>query len=132
MSIPQNLRYQGQYFDREIGLYYNTFRYYDPDIGRFINEDPIGLEGGLNFYQYAPNPSSWIDPLGWARNPANDNRAQRPNAWRDHHTIPQELGRNPDFTNQMKRAGIEEPKNFIDRQIVRIPSVEHDSLHRLC
>jgi len=40
------------------------FYYYDPDIGRFISQDPIGLLGGVNLYQYAPNPVSWIDPLG--------------------------------------------------------------------
>jgi uncharacterized protein RhaS with RHS repeats len=45
---------------------YNTFRYYDPDIGRFASQDPIGLNGGLNLYQYVPNPSEWIDPWGWA------------------------------------------------------------------
>ena len=42
----QNLRFQGQYLDRETGLHYNTFRYYDADIGRFICRDPIGLLGG--------------------------------------------------------------------------------------
>ncbi|EMQ4858106.1 RHS domain-containing protein [Morganella morganii] len=69
----QNLRFQGQYFDRETGLHYNTFRYYAPDTGRFTQQDPIGLAGGLNLYQYAPNPVGWIDPLGlaptdkWAR-----------------------------------------------------------------
>jgi len=61
----QNLRFQGQYLDRDTGLHYNTFRYYDPDIGRFISPDPIGLAGGINLYQYAPNPVSWIDPWGW-------------------------------------------------------------------
>ena len=66
---PQNLRFQGQYLDRETGLHYNTFRFYDPDIGRFINPDPIGLAGGRNLYQYAPNPISWIDPWGWAVTP---------------------------------------------------------------
>jgi RHS repeat-associated protein len=64
--IEQNLRYQGQYLDRETGLHYNTFRYYDPDIGRFTQPDPIGLLGGLNLYQYAPNGLTWIDPWGWS------------------------------------------------------------------
>lgn len=62
----QNLRFQGQYLDRETGLHYNTFRYYDPDIGRFTTPDPIGLAGGLNLYQYAPNPIGWVDPWGWS------------------------------------------------------------------
>ncbi|MFQ1035058.1 RHS repeat-associated core domain-containing protein [Gilliamella sp. BG3] len=51
-SVKQNLRYQGQYLDRETGLHYNTFRYYDPDIGRFTQPDPIRLLGGLNLFQY--------------------------------------------------------------------------------
>ncbi|RYF62706.1 MAG: hypothetical protein EOO39_29830, partial [Cytophagaceae bacterium] len=62
----QNLRFQGQYLDREIGLHYNTFRFYDPDVGRFTTPDPIGLAGGFNLYQYSPNPITWIDPQGWA------------------------------------------------------------------
>ncbi|WP_172400315.1 RHS repeat domain-containing protein [Gilliamella apicola] len=66
IPIQQNLRYQGQYLDRETGLHYNTFRYYDPDIGRFTQPDPIGLLGGLNLYQYAFNSLMWIDPLGLA------------------------------------------------------------------
>ncbi len=64
MGYAQNLRMQGQYLDRETGLHYNLFRYYDPDSARFTQQDPIGLKGGLNLYQYAPNPLSWIDPLG--------------------------------------------------------------------
>ncbi len=63
-GVEQNLRYQGQYLDRETGLHYNLHRYYDPDVGRFMVTDPIGLRGGLNLYAYAPNPLSWIDPLG--------------------------------------------------------------------
>ncbi|EFA4095684.1 RHS domain-containing protein, partial [Escherichia coli] len=63
-GVEQNLRYQGQYLDRETGLHYNLHRYYDPDVGRFMVTDPIGLAGGINLYQYAPNPLSWIDPLG--------------------------------------------------------------------
>ena len=61
----QNLRFQGQYLDRETGLHFNTFRFYDPDVGRFTTPDPIGLDGELNLYQYAPNPIAWLDPWGW-------------------------------------------------------------------
>ncbi|EJT9341406.1 RHS domain-containing protein, partial [Salmonella enterica] len=60
----QPLRLPGQYFDDETGLHYNLFRYYAPECGRFVSQDPIGLNGGINLYSYAPNPLSWIDPLG--------------------------------------------------------------------
>ena len=59
-----NLRFQGQYYDEESGLHYNRHRYYDPECGRFINQDPIGLLGGDNNYLYVPNPVTWVDPLG--------------------------------------------------------------------
>ncbi|QMC78474.1 RHS domain-containing protein [Escherichia fergusonii] len=65
----QNLRFAGQYLDRETGLHYNTFRYFLPESGRFSQPDPISLEGGINLYQYALNPLGWIDPLGLARRP---------------------------------------------------------------
>jgi RHS repeat-associated protein len=52
-KVEQPLRFQGQYFDDETGLHYNTFRYYDPEVGRFITQDPIGLLGGFNLYEYA-------------------------------------------------------------------------------
>lgn len=58
------LRFQGQYFDEETGLHYNRHRYYDPNCGQFITQDPIGLLGGLNCYQYVPNPVGWVDPMG--------------------------------------------------------------------
>jgi RHS repeat-associated protein len=58
------LRFQGQYFDHETGLHYNRFRYYDPEIGRFISKDPIKYAGGLNLHVYVPNPVQWVDPLG--------------------------------------------------------------------
>ncbi|WP_261729556.1 RHS repeat domain-containing protein, partial [Neisseria sicca] len=63
-SAYQPFRLQNQYADRETGLHYNFFRYYEPDAGRFINQDPIGLMGGENLYWFAPNAQSWIDPSG--------------------------------------------------------------------
>ena len=63
-SAYQPFRLQNQYADRETGLHYNFFRYYEPDAGRFVNQDPIGLEGGENLYKFAPNAQNWRDPLG--------------------------------------------------------------------
>jgi RHS repeat-associated protein len=58
------IRFQGQWFDPETRLHYNNGRYYDPALGAFISMDPVPFFGGLNGYQYAPNPIQWIDPLG--------------------------------------------------------------------
>ncbi|EOT8120078.1 TPA: RHS repeat protein, partial [Escherichia coli] len=54
----------GQQYDKESGLYYNRNRYYDPLQGRYITQDPIGLEGGWSLYAYPLNPVNGIDPLG--------------------------------------------------------------------
>ncbi len=65
-EVDQSLRFQGQYFDSETGLHYNTYRYYAPDVGRFMSPDPIGLRGGFNLFRYNLNPIMWIDPAGLA------------------------------------------------------------------
>jgi RHS repeat-associated protein len=57
-------RYQGQYEDQEIGLYYNRFRYYDPEAGQYVSQDPIGLMGGDKLYAYVNDPNGWIDVFG--------------------------------------------------------------------
>ena len=72
-SAYQPFRLQNQYADRETGLHYNFFRYYEPDAGRFVNQDPIGLRGGDNLYRFSSNIQIWIDPLGLACIP-NPNR----------------------------------------------------------
>ena len=65
-TTHQPFRLQNQYADHETGLHYNFFRYYEPDAGRFVNQDPIGLRGGNNLYTFAPNVQMSIDPLGLA------------------------------------------------------------------
>jgi RHS repeat-associated protein len=67
--LDQPLRFQGQYFDVESGLHYNRHRYYDPRLGRYLTPDPVKLAGGLNQYQYVPNPTGWVDPLGLSCTP---------------------------------------------------------------
>ncbi|EDT4551272.1 RHS repeat protein [Salmonella enterica subsp. enterica serovar Berta] len=58
------IRLPGQQYDEESGLYYNRHRYYNPGQGRYITQDPIGLKGGWNLYQYPLNPVTGTDPLG--------------------------------------------------------------------
>ncbi|EBY4636008.1 DUF4329 domain-containing protein [Salmonella enterica subsp. enterica serovar Enteritidis] len=62
--LEQVIRLPGQQYDDESGLYYNRHRYYNPGQGRYITQDPIGLKGGWNLYNYPLNPVSEIDPLG--------------------------------------------------------------------
>ncbi|EBX6014540.1 hypothetical protein EVG59_04315 [Salmonella enterica subsp. enterica serovar Dortmund] len=139
-GVEQNLRYQGQYLDRETGLHYNIHRYFDPDVGRFTTTDPISIAGGLNLYQYAPNPLGWIDPLGLAtvmgktaggmdRETSAWRDRYGPASMRDHHLIPQALMNDKAFIAQMEKAGILKPTDYIHRQISRIPSAQHSAVH---
>jgi RHS repeat-associated protein len=57
-------RLEGQYGDVETGLSYNRYRYYDPEIGRFLSQDPLAFAAAPNFYAFGPNPIGWTDPLG--------------------------------------------------------------------
>ncbi|MEZ7625789.1 RHS repeat-associated core domain-containing protein [Streptococcus sp. 27098_8_148] len=58
---------QNQYCDLETGLHYNFFRYYEPDAGRFVNQDLIGLFGRDYLYQFAPNAAMWLEPWRLAK-----------------------------------------------------------------
>ncbi|SDU35258.1 RHS repeat-associated core domain-containing protein [Halopseudomonas salegens] len=64
-NTEQPIRFQGQYEDEESGLHYNRHRYYDPALGRYVNQDPIGLLGGINVYDYSEgDPVLLFDPYG--------------------------------------------------------------------
>jgi RHS repeat-associated protein len=64
-NVSNNFRFPGQFYDEESGLHYNYHRYYGTKTGRYLREDPIGLEGGINLYVYAgDNPLNRIDPRG--------------------------------------------------------------------
>lgn len=64
-SFELNLRADGQYADKLTGLHYNWYRYYNPDLGRYITSDPLGLQAGMNTYIYVNgNPINYTDPMG--------------------------------------------------------------------
>ncbi|SFO31626.1 RHS repeat-associated core domain-containing protein [Pseudomonas syringae] len=106
-EVEQNLRFQGQYFDAETGLHYNTFRYYDPEIGRFITQDPIGLSGGTNLYLHTFSPNNWIDPLGWCSTKLGNNMGAKPgDGMANHHLLPEELIKIPQFKTMFGRLKV--------------------------
>ena len=82
-SAYQPFRLQNQYADRETGLHYNFFRYYEPECGRFINQDPIGLAGGSNLYWALQNSQMWADPLGLSskKSPGTCNEVRTIQVW---------------------------------------------------
>jgi RHS repeat-associated protein len=63
------VRWPGQYEDAETGLYYNRYRYYDPEAGQYVSQDPIGLLGGDQPYSYVSDPLVEIDPYGLIKAP---------------------------------------------------------------
>ncbi|RGM08179.1 hypothetical protein DXC34_18430 [Bacteroides stercoris] len=91
-------RFQGQYEDAETGLYYNRFRYYDPNFGGYISQDPIGLEGdNTTIYGFLENPNIYIDILGLKRGPRTGAFRTLPerNGYTLHHIIPDALREHP-------------------------------------
>ncbi|WP_433409501.1 DUF6531 domain-containing protein [Saccharomonospora azurea] len=95
MPVSMPLRFPGQYHDAESGLHYNYQRHYDPETGRYVSNDPLGLAPAANPSAYVPNPTLWLDPWGLAAcNTYYQTREEAMNAAYDRAGIPQ--GTEPD------------------------------------
>ena len=113
-------RYPGQYEDAETGLYYNRFRYYDPETGRYISEDPIGLDGGLKAFGYVDDPLRWGDPFGLKACSVDKDTVKRleetkpnlPGNWHMHHIVMEGVFSHWKPEN---RAFIEKSKAILER-----------------
>ncbi|AWV00321.1 RHS family protein [Burkholderia sp. JP2-270] len=137
-GITNPLRFAGQYFDAETGLHYNRYRYYDPGSGRFISKDPIELTGGLNAYQYADNPTGWIDPLGLAKRcgcpcgvePHGNQPSPRPSGYQSHHIIQDRWAKANEIEgyNYREAPAILIPQNPIHKAISDSQNARRDAM----
>ena len=103
-------KYQGQYEDAETGLYYNRFRYYDPNAGSYISQDPIGLAGSIQLYTYVSDNNSWVDQFGLSPITKTVDFTGHPDLYQGvgKNTVSIKLtgSRSSDFTRAFKEAGI--------------------------
>jgi len=122
-------RYPGQYEDAETGLYYHRVRYYDPETGRYLSEDPIGLAGGAQLFGYVSDPLFALDPWG-----LKTRTSKLRSLWEDltgspaknqiHHGLPEEMAE--DFGKPW--VDVNNPKYFFDlspEQHNRLPDGIH-------
>ncbi len=95
-TLTNPFQYTGRDLDPEIGLNYYRARYYDPQIGRFISEDPIGFWGGIDFYSYVGNgPVNFVDPLGLQQPSKPPAPKPSPSWWDDLKNLAKECWKNP-------------------------------------
>ncbi|WP_324713214.1 AHH domain-containing protein [Flavobacterium columnare] len=107
--------YQGQYYDHDIELAYNRFRYYNPETGLYLSQDPIGLAGNNpTFYGYVVDNNTHFDPFGLMPMPSNGwsyNNMPKIDGYQNHHVIPRSKASHP----AIKAAGfdVDKPSNLI-------------------
>ncbi|MCF5349610.1 rhs family protein [Pseudomonas simiae] len=107
-KIDNPLSFQGQYVDEESGLHYNRHRYYNPDIGRYLTPDPVKLAGGINAYQYVPNPIGWVDPLGLNACPDKNGCEPNASAQKPAESVNHSEPALPQLTSRQRQARIDE------------------------
>lgn len=116
-SFEYNLRFPGQYYDVESGLHHNYFRDYDPQTGRYIQSDPIGLDGGLNTYVYArANPLTRTDPYGLQDSVDRHNRPL---------PVPSPIQILAYYSTEMKRVGLLEPADDVFHCIAACKAIKN-------
>ena len=127
-QTEQNIRFQGQYEDAETGLYYNRYRYYDADSGRYINQDPISVLGGLNLYRYGVNPLMWIDPFGLVKKKAAAKVPSKPGIYvlTDPATNESYVGQGVDMEGRLAQTEHKKAQEMLDRPGVKVQVVEVD------
>jgi RHS repeat-associated protein len=76
-TVDMPLRFPGHYYDSETGLHYNRFRYFSPELGRYLQSDPAGLEGGINLYAYPADPLTSADIDGLAKRGGGGGRSNK-------------------------------------------------------
>jgi RHS repeat-associated protein len=97
-------RYQGQYEDAETGLYYNRFRYYSPEEGLYLSQDPIGLDGGDQLYGYVSDPNSFIDIFGLKKGTCPPTKITMTDEGTSH-VLDRHWGNHPDWSHKSKWNG---------------------------
>lgn len=127
-QTEQNIRFQGQYEDAETGLYYNRYRYYDADSGRYINQDPITVLGGTNFYLYGTNPMMWVDPFGLVKKKKAEKVPAKPGIYilTDPDTNESYVGQGVDMENRLSQTEHKKAQEMLDRPKVKVQVVEVD------
>ena len=102
-KIEFNLRFPGHYYDRELDLYYNRFRYYDPQAGRYLQSDPWGIAGGYNLYAYRSNPLVQVDVRGLGEENAQNGKPKED----EEGTTPVRPGDEEGVASAAAKAGME-------------------------
>ncbi|WP_217445048.1 RHS repeat-associated core domain-containing protein [Burkholderia cepacia] len=126
VELHNPIRFQGQYHDRETGLHYNRYRYYDPEVGRFVGRDPIGYAGGINVYEFGPNPNEYLDPLGLtaAKLKTNLERAGRPvlPGQTPHHIVQENCRKG------MPNSHVQKSREILERSDIGIDSASNGAV----
>jgi RHS repeat-associated protein len=124
--IEFNLRFPGHYFDPELGLHYNRFRYYDPRLGRYLQSDPWGIAGGYNLYAYRSNPLLQVDVRGLGEENAKNGQACDDEEGSNKPKLPMDeeantaaanaAGMDPEYLNDLRQHAFDQTKrSFLPR-----------------